>query len=61
MMFSEAKWAISNIRITYGCSNFILYDGASCQACHKGYYPVRTSNNVLSRCNICPIACKQCK
>lgn len=57
MMFSQANWALSNVKITLGCSKFISYDGISCQMCQKGYYQVRNKYNTLDRCVICPIYC----
>jgi hypothetical protein len=41
MMFSEAIWGITNIKVSFGCSKFLIFDGAMCQKCLPGFYPVK--------------------
>jgi len=60
MIFSGGQWALTNVKLTVGCSKMLLYDGIDCQKCVEGYYPVRNSNKTISRCDICPIQCKLC-
>lgn len=59
-MFSDSIWGLTNVRIAFGCSKFLIYNGAQCQDCSEGYFSVKDVNDNVIKCNPCPLNCVKC-
>jgi|JI10StandDraft_1071094.scaffolds.fasta_scaffold1599359_1 hypothetical protein len=50
MMFSDAKWGLSNVKILFGCAKFLKFDEVDCRACSDGYFQVLDVRGDISGC-----------
>lgn len=37
-IYSGSDWGLTNVKVVFGCSKFLLFDGIDCRKCQDGYY-----------------------
>lgn len=53
MVFSGAIWGLTNVKVIFGCDNFLTYNKTdqTCSICGKGFYPIQgTTDKGCERC-----------
>ena len=62
-IFSGSDWGLTNVKVLFGCSKFLIFDGNDCAKCAEGYYETwvtRNGSKVLLGCEPCPLNCTKC-
>jgi hypothetical protein len=48
-IFSGSDWGLTNVKILFGCSKFLIFSGNECNKCVDGYYEISTIENSAKR------------
>lgn len=46
-IFSGSDWGLTNVKILFGCSKFLIFSDNDCNKCVDGYYEISTIQNSI--------------